>query len=86
MTYIVQFAPSADRDLGHIDAAERSRIIRKAAELAKNPRPMGVKKLSGTDDLYRIRVGNYRVIYQIIDRIVTVTVVRVGHRREVYRE
>ena len=85
MAYAVQFTRSADKDLERIVPPERNRIIRKIAELARDPRPMGVKKLAGADDLYRLRVGNYRVIYQVEDRIVTVTVVRIGHRREVYR-
>ena len=85
MAYAVQFTRSADKDLERIAPPERNRIIRKIAELARAPRPMGVKKLAGADDLYRLRAGNYRVIYQVEDRIVTVTVVRIGHRREVYR-
>ena len=53
--------------------------------LAKEPRPKGVKKLSGADDLYRIRVGDYRVVYQIRDDRLIVLVVRIGHRKDVYR-
>ena len=85
MPYIVQFTRSADRDLDKVAPFDRNRIIRKIAELAQDPRPVGVKKLRGAEDFYRIRVGSYRVIYQIRGRAVTVTVVRVGRRREVYR-
>ena len=85
MPYIVQFTRSADRDLGKVAPFDRNRIIRKIAELAQAPRPVGVKKLRGAEDFYRIRVGSCRVIYQILERAVTVTVVRVRHRREVYR-
>mgnify|MGYP001580816136 FL=1 len=53
--------------------------------LAATPRPKGVKKLTGTDDLYRIRVGDYRIVYQIHDDRLIVLVVRIGHRRDVYR-
>ena len=53
--------------------------------LAANPRPKGVKKLSGPDDLYRIRVGDYRIVYQIHDDRLIVLVVRIGHRKDVYR-
>ncbi len=53
--------------------------------LAVNPRPKGVKKLSGLDDLYRIRVGDYRIVYQIHDDRLIVLVVRIGHRKDVYR-
>ena len=83
MPYTVQFMPSADRDLAKIPNPERRRIIRKAAELANAPRPVGVKKLAGAEDLYRIRVGPYRVLYRVEGR--TVTVARVRHRREAYR-
>ena len=53
--------------------------------LAKVPQPKGVKKLTGAEDLYRIRVGNYRVVYQIQDNCLIVLVVRIGHRKDVYR-
>ncbi len=52
--------------------------------LAQNPRPQGYKKLKGTD-AYRIRSGNYRIIYEIHDDIITIVVIDVGHRREIYR-
>lgn len=54
------------------------------ASLALNPKPQGYKKLKGTD-AYRIRSGNYRIIYEIHDSIITVVVIDVGHRREIYR-
>ena len=53
--------------------------------LAANPRPRGVKKLTGLDDLYRIRVADYRIVYQIQDDRLIVLVVRIGHRKDVYR-
>ena len=53
--------------------------------LAANPRPPGVEKLAGPDDFYRIRVGDYRIIYQIQDDVLMILVVKIGHRREVYR-
>lgn len=52
--------------------------------MAENPRPSGVVKLENTDNQYRIRVGNYRVLYEIQDDVLIVKVVRVGHRRDVY--
>lgn len=85
MPYRIEFTRAAGKDLDRIAPPGRNRIIRKTMELARNPRPAGVKKLAGADDLYRIRVGNYRVIYQVRDKIVTVTVVRIGHRRDVYK-
>ncbi len=63
----------------------KERIDIKIQELATEPRPSGVKKLQD-DDLYRIRVSDYRIIYQIYDDVLLVTVVKVKHRREVYRD
>ena len=60
------------------------RIIERVEELASNPRPAGVKKLVSEDNLYRVRVGEYRAVYQIRDRELVVLIVKVGHRREVY--
>lgn len=62
------------------------RIDRAVLALADNPRPPGAKMLRGSTDLYRIRVGDHRIIYSVEDRIVTVCVVRVRHRREAYRK
>lgn len=64
----------------------RDRIMAAINALAPNPRPPGVQKLRDDNNLYRIRVGDYRIIYQIIDQEVVVVVVRIGHRREVYRK
>lgn len=61
------------------------RIVRKLTALEENPRPFGVEKLSGADDLYRVRVGDWRIVYAIRDRELVVVVVRVGNRRDVYR-
>ncbi len=61
------------------------RVSRKIATLADNPRPPGVEKLRGTEDSYRVRVADYRVLYEIHDQLVFVVIVRVRRRREVYR-
>ncbi len=61
------------------------RIETKIDGLARDPRPRGVKKLAGEEELYRLRVGDYRIIYQVRDRVLVVLVVNVGHRRDVYR-
>lgn len=64
---------------------EQRRIVKRIEILAVEPRPFGAKKLSGEENLYRIRSGDYRIIYQIQDKILLVLVVKIGHRREVYR-
>ena len=63
---------------------DRQRIANRIGALAENPRPAGAEKLSG-DDKYRIRQGAYRILYEIMDAELIVTVVRAGNRREVYR-
>lgn len=84
MVYTVELTKAASRELKKLERPIQVRLIDALEDLANDPRPDGVKKLSGSDDLWRIRVGNYRVIYTIQDEIVLVTVVRVRHRRDAY--
>jgi len=65
--------------------ADRQRIVSKIQTLATNPRPQGSEKLAGHTDRYRLRQGNYRIVYLIDDENRTVTIFKVGHRRDVYR-
>ena len=74
----------AEKDLRRLSNPIHDRIIRAMSALAKNPRPPGCRKLSGGENDWRIRVGDYRVIYQIADADQIVRVNRVRHRREVY--
>ena len=85
MTYQVLFQPSALRELRKLPRKVQVRIVTRAEALAKEPRPPGVKKLEGMKGLYRLRVGKYRMIYQVQDERLVVLVVRIGHRRDVYR-
>jgi mRNA interferase RelE/StbE len=86
MPYEIGFKPSALREIRKLDEAARKVIISEIELLADNPRPDGCKKLKGEVNLYRIRVfNNYRVVYEIQDRKLVVTVVKVGHRRDVYK-
>lgn len=85
MTYRIEFTKGASKQLQKLPSDIQERIDSKIAELAIEPRPIGVKKLADEDYLYRIRVGAYRVIYQIFDTILLVTVIKVKHRREIYR-
>ena len=68
-----------------LDKTDRRRVVRRIEGLADQPRPPGCEKLSGSDDRYRVRQGRYRVVYEIDDAARTVTVVKIGHRRDVYR-
>jgi mRNA interferase RelE/StbE len=83
--YRVLLERSAERDLGRLSAEVHNRVIAAIQSLAANPRPPGCRKLVGSKNDWRIRVGDYRVIYEIADAIRVVRVNRVRHRREVYR-
>jgi mRNA interferase RelE/StbE len=84
--YQIQFTPAARRDLRRLSVNRDflEKIDERILSLASDPRPHGSQKLSNEDSLYRIRVGDYRIIYQILDETLVVLVVRVRHRREVY--
>jgi len=81
--YKMQIKKSAAKEIEALPHEAVSKIVAKIGLLAQNPRPAGCKKLSGSEK-YRIRVGDYRVLYEIEDEIVTVFVVKVRHRKEVY--
>lgn len=84
--YEVEITSSAARALRKLERAVQVRLARAIDSLATNPRPHGAIKLSAEDDIYRIRAGDYRIIYSIVDRRLTVLVIAVGHRREIYRK
>ncbi|MHC0064808.1 type II toxin-antitoxin system RelE family toxin [Nostoc sp. UIC 10890] len=86
MTYQIEISNRATKQLKKLSADIRDRVNEKILELADNPRPSGVVKLENTGNKYRIRVGNYRILYEIQDDVLIVKVVRVGHRRDVYRD
>jgi mRNA interferase RelE/StbE len=83
--YAVRFKQSADKALRKLPEAVQKRIAAAAKDLRNNPRPRGCVKLEGADDLWRIRVGDYRVVYAIEDDELIVVLVRVAHRKDVYR-
>lgn len=85
MAYEVRLKPSAERTLRKLPAQIRARIGSRLDALAGNPRPSGCDKLGGVDDLYRVRVGEYRIVYQVSDPVLLVLVVTIGHRGDVYR-
>ena len=83
-SYRLLIKPSAAEEVEGLPKPERRRIIAKISSLSRDPRPPGCEKLSGHDQ-YRLRQGNYRILYGIQDRDRVVVVVKVGHRRDVYR-
>ena len=87
MPYSVRISPAADREIRKLDRPIQSRILKRLDGLMMDPRPNGVEKLVGSDvPRYRVRVGDYRIVYRIDDQVLTVLVLKVGHRKEIYRE
>ena len=85
MRYEVRFKASAWKAFRKLQGEIRGRVSEALLELAENPRPSGVKKLAGREPYYRIRVRDYRVIYEIQDQVLVVLILKVGPRRDVYR-
>lgn len=85
MTYRIELAPAALRQIRKLDKPARLRIQAAIELLADNPRPHGAKKLVGGKGEWRVRTGNYRAIYEIDDGVLMVLVLAAGHRREIYR-
>lgn len=85
MKYTVRLDPRTRKALDRLPGDMRGRVVRKLQALEDDPRPPGVEKLTGPEDLYRVRVGDWRIVYAIRDRELVVIVIRIGHRREVYR-
>ena len=85
MAYRVELAPAAVRDFKALTPAIQRRLRPKIDALAKNPRPRGAKKLSDSGSLYRLRAGDYRIIYQVKDKKLVVLLIKIRHRREAYQ-
>jgi mRNA interferase RelE/StbE len=85
VSYRIDFTPSAARAFRKLPGPVQGRIAPKIDALAATPRPHGVEKMTGHENRYRIRVGEYRIIYIIDDGARLMTVAVIGHRREVYR-
>ena len=83
--YALVTRPAASRDLKHLPVAVQRRIDAQILSLARNPFPPDAKKLEGLEGLYRVRVGDYRVLYLVDTKQHVVTIARVRHRREAYR-
>lgn len=85
MVYSILLAPPAERQLRSFSPAAQKRLVKRMKTLQNDPRPRDVKKLAGEDNLYRIREGDYRIIYTIQDKELIVLVLKIGDRKEVYR-
>lgn len=84
MSYQVDFTTAAARQIKNVARPARDRVLQAVDALGADPRPPGSRKIVGHPAAWRIRVGDYRVIYEVSDQLLTVTVVRAGHRRGVY--
>lgn len=85
MPYAIEVAPAAARQLKALPPPVQTQIIRRIEKLEAEPRPPGVEKIKGADNLYRVRSGNYRVLYAIQDRDLIILVVKIGDRKDIYR-
>ena len=85
-SYSLAIKKSAARELETVPGKkDRQRIVARIGRLAENPRPPGVEKLSGTADKYRVRQGDYRIVYELDEKAESVLIVKIGHRKDVYR-
>jgi len=85
MSYKIVFDSPAEKAFRRLPAEIRQALARRVSTLAENPRPHDSRKLEGTNDCYRLRQGDYRLVYTILEDCVVVLVLRVGHRGDVYR-
>jgi mRNA interferase RelE/StbE len=83
--YRIEWRSGTRKDLRRIEREAVKRIVLAVGGLAENPYPVGCQRLSGSHGAFRIRVGDYRVLYEVFEKVLVVEVVKVGHRRDVYR-
>jgi mRNA interferase RelE/StbE len=83
--YSVRYAESAARSLKKLPRGPQVRIAARIEGLAENPHPPGTRKMTGEAHAYRIRIGDYRVVYDVLEDAIVVLVLRIGHRKDVYR-
>jgi mRNA interferase RelE/StbE len=84
-SFKIEWKPSAVKELRHLPKEMISRIVRAVEQLAQNPFPRGSKKLVGSRHTYRIREGHYRIVYDVATNTLLIEIIRVGHRRDIYR-
>jgi len=84
-SYEVEISRTAERQLRQLPAQDQLRVARAMVALGREPSPRGVRKLTGYDDVYRLRVGRYRVLYSFEERRLVIVILKIGHRKDVYR-
>lgn len=85
MTYSIEIKQSAQKELAKLPRSIADKVIKQIKVLADDPRPNGCKKLVGTDYTYRIRINDYRVVYSIFDQQLVIQVIKIGHRKQIYK-
>ncbi len=83
--YSIEFTTSAAREFRSLEPQLKRRIAQAIDPLAHNPRPRGTRKLKGHEHLYRLRIGHYRVVYEVRDDVRVVKITQIRHRRDAYR-
>ncbi|MEM0897185.1 MAG: type II toxin-antitoxin system RelE/ParE family toxin [Verrucomicrobiota bacterium] len=84
-SYLLEWRRSTKKDLRKIPAKDAEKIVATAELLRENPYPDGCKKLHGSDHAFRIRVGNYRILYEVFDKTLIIEVLKIGDRKDIYR-
>lgn len=85
MKYTIEISKTAEKQLKKIPKEYQGRIVNSILSLGSNPYPYGCKKLSGFDDVYRVRIADYRIIYSVEDKRLVIIVLKLGHRKDIYR-
>ena len=83
--YEIEISRAAEKQLRRLPRADQVCVVRTIRVLADDPLPRGARKLSGYDDVFRVRTGQYRILYSVSERKLVIVVLKVGHRRDVYR-
>ena len=84
-SYEIEVSRSAEKQLRKLPRSDQERVVQAILPLAQNPRPRGARKLSGYDDVFRIRAGRYRILYSVSSGTLVIIILKIGHRRDVYR-
>jgi len=84
-SYEIEISRTAEKQLKKLPTDDQLRVVRAVLALAEEPHPRGSRKLSGYDDVFRVRVGRYRVLYSVFENRLVIIILKVGHRKDVYR-
>jgi len=84
-SYRIEVSATAERQIRKLPRDDQVRVLRAIRPLASAPYPPGARKVRGYDDVFRIRVGNYRILYRVLERRLLIIILKAGHRREIYR-